>query len=1293
MPIQPQSSLLNALRESGITPEAFANADRALVNQVRELAREKARRRSEALYMYAPLPWQEEWHSLTHRRAIMAKGNRVGGAQPLHEPVLTEDGWRPIGALEVGDRVYSSDGQLHPVTRVFPIKTRPTYRMTFDDGAWTDASGDHNWLCKMTKKERFPSNEYYDADLWRVRTTDDIIKHGGFEPKATKRAAIPLACVQYDDQPLPMDPYVLGVLIADGCLKYSTQFSTGDERVAELVAHSCPEGVEVRKLKSNPYMYSLAKRGGPRNAATDIIRELGLNVGGPDKFIPEEYLESGVDQRIALLQGLMDSDGECGKQNKASHYTTVSPRLARDVTTLVRSLGGKTRTRWRASYKSGKRVRDLAVITVMLPGVEHFRLPRKLERQKQRANERRECRLLRSITPLGQQATVCIEVDSPDHTYITRNHIVTHNSLCSFVELARALTGTDPYNKYPKEDGNAVVMGFGEPHIGRVIYKYLFAKGAFDQIRDAETGEWRVYRPWSENEVLNGWAGDLERQDEARPAPPLIPERYIAGFSWKAKGERIFSEVRFKNGWTLWAMNSAGDFGQAQGFDANLVVIDEDVATGGWLDELIGRTLKVRGLLRWNALPHSRTDDIINLIESGDDPEQPHVKKLQVTIYDNPFLSEESREEAVSAWKQQGEDVYRRRALGEVTLDSVLMYPSFHPELHNVMRDDEGAHEVQRLLVKNNGIPPEGWTRYLIFDPGFTIGAVAFFCVPPPELGDFRVQYDELYISSCTAARFGQYLEQKGAANVLWQDFIIDGHGGRLRDIGAGRLPQAQYEDEMQARGISCVARGSRFTCGSDDVEGRELSLRKWLEVRRDGFPTYMMVKARCPNTIMNMTKFRKLMARVAGREITTDKGNRRGHVHLAECFDSETDVLTREGWKRFADITPADPLATVSLEADTLEYQLPTQLINNPHNGAMLHFGGGPRQKLDLLVTPRHRMVETERGSNGEGAFVRKAGDGVVTSEYKLMAANWEGDDLDMFLLERVSLDRGRRVSLEKEMDPGDFAEFMGWYLSEGSADATVHVPGSGYRVCISQSHRYPRHRDLIRSLLADTPWNWIETNSGFQASSKQLWSYLRPFGHSHEKYVPDWIRHGSRRIIRRFMTSFWMGDGWLRSGGLHDAGTSSKRLADDLQEMYLKMGSSAGLSVKRAEDAVTRMVRGRPCRTTRDFYTLRQRSGRVGLVRRANGASIVREVDYSGRVYCATVPNGTLIVRRNGKPMVAGNCLEYASAHGLPYVQPPSNLAKSTFVDRILQRRKERRAKMGGGAGKSITLGPRGA
>lgn len=403
-------------------------------------------------------------------------------------------------------------------------------------------------------------------------------------------------------------------------------------------------------------------------------------------------------------------------------------------------------------------------------------------------------------------------------------------------------------------------------------------------IRDPETRDWRVFRPWDQE---NG--GDKGREAEAKPVPPLIPPRYIEELVWERRGDRVFSVCRLVTGWEIFALNSAGDPSQAQGFDVHLYHIDEDTANVGWYEEAVGRTAMPKGLIRWTALPHSKNDDILNMVQRAADDEKSKEKTtvcIRASMFDNPYYPEESRQANLRIWAAQGEDVVRKRAYGEMVTDSVLMYPSFSKWVHMAVPEDpEKASAAQRAFVANHCVPPNNWCLDMVVDPGHTICAVAFLATPPPELGDCHFLYDELYLMRCDASMFGDAVQQK-IGSRQFERFIIDAHGGRLTDFGSGIRPQRQYEMQLKERRLKCNELGNFFMNGSDDIEGREVVLRQWLRIGPDGHPMFYVHVPNCPNFVREMERFKKKQRSVNGQMVTLDEGNRSMPCHLVECVE-----------------------------------------------------------------------------------------------------------------------------------------------------------------------------------------------------------------------------------------------------------------------------------------------------------------------------------------------------------------------------------------------------------------------
>jgi phosphate starvation-inducible protein PhoH and related proteins len=373
-----------------------------------------------------------------------------GRAHPTDTPVLTPDGFRPIGTVTVGDLVIGSDGKPTPVIGVYPQGEKDIYRVTAQDGASTLASGDHLWAV-ATRDDRRRGKPL------RVLTTREMI--GNLRANHYHRYELPLhsAPVRFPYREVPMDPYALGLLLGDGCLTGTStpSFTSLDPELAYELKRLLP-GTEVRPLEPPNYLLNKATSPGDvitlENPVTRVARQLGLHgTLSTTKFVPDLYLHNSHKVRLAVLQGLLDTDGGPVTQRNRTcrvQYTTTSPRLRDDVIFLVRSLGGiayhSTRpAEGRATHLlKGRPVHhrhDAHIIDIRLPeGIEPFRLTRKRDTYNA-AGGGRPMRYIDSIEPAGTAEAVCIAVAAEDSLYTTEDFLLTHNTLNdSFIILDEA---------------------------------------------------------------------------------------------------------------------------------------------------------------------------------------------------------------------------------------------------------------------------------------------------------------------------------------------------------------------------------------------------------------------------------------------------------------------------------------------------------------------------------------------------------------------------------------------------------------------------------------------------------------------------------------------------------------------------------------------------------------------------------------------------------------------------------------------------------------------------------------
>lgn len=371
-------------------------------------------------------------------------------------------------------------------------------------------------------------------------------------------------------------------------------------------------------------------------------------------------------------------------------------------------------------------------------------------------------------------------------------------------------------------------------------------------------------------------------------------------------------------------------------------------------------------------------------------------------------------------------------------------------------------------------------------------------------------------------------------------------------------------------------------------------------------------------------------------------------------AFHPSVEVLTNSGWKRWDSVNKTEKLATVSPD-DRMVFQTPTDWVEKHFEGELLHFDS---RSMDCIVTPDHRMAAYVNGASNDDWDLIEASKLQLTHHLIKLAPNkpWDNgcDQKELYGLPRIKF--GRNCS--DSIDIHDFAEFLGWYVAEGSADTTPIIPGSGYRVFISQ--KKPEGREAFEELAARLPWKHTpDSDRGYAFSSKQLWIVIKELelgDRSWVKRVPEFIKQSNASVIERFLKGYLLGDGW--SDRINERSvTSSPLLADDIQELWLKIGMSASITTRCEGTWAIRERSG----LSRESYIVTQKSkSRASLV---DGDMVpkVKPFQYSGTVHCATVPSGTLIVRRNGKAMVSGNCVEYWLSRHPTWIEPPHSAERS--------------------------------
>lgn len=383
-----------------------------------------------------------------------------GKAQPLHSRILTPNGYKTMGEIQIGNEVIGGDGKTHKVIGTFPQGIRPVYKVEFSNGTSCECDIDHLWNVNTYFQRNNKSyvkgsgkkhpKKFFNPDCsFKTVSLRDIIAKG-LRRKNSKGEEkeyifnIPTCKpVEFAKQMIDFNPYFLGYYIGDGCFqKYSITVGNQDkEEVYNLLRESIGEDFTTSYHKDRN-VWSFYIHGDLRKKCHDILGE--CNSG--ERFIPNEYLFNTLENRISLLQGLMDSGGYVDKRG-ICEFTTKSKKLAENVYFLVRSLGGNSKIREKKtnyfSKKLNKKV-DCDIVYNVNMSFENdivipFRLKRKKERYKPRTKYLNQTHIV-NIEYMRDEETKCILVDSDEHLYITEDFIVTHNTSATTGFCANAAT-------------------------------------------------------------------------------------------------------------------------------------------------------------------------------------------------------------------------------------------------------------------------------------------------------------------------------------------------------------------------------------------------------------------------------------------------------------------------------------------------------------------------------------------------------------------------------------------------------------------------------------------------------------------------------------------------------------------------------------------------------------------------------------------------------------------------------------------------------------------------------------
>lgn len=403
----------------------------------------------------------------------------------LQTQVLTSTGFKRNADLQVGDIVFDENGKQCKVLGFTETKyTRPCYEITFDTGEKIITDSTHRWEIYtqklinaislrgktskrlMSYENRARAKELFEsghtpkevskifgislryAQEWQAKyklemldkcfspvkltlTTEEIFLRGVTQPRINNYPLTPLKInvakpLEFDSiLNLPIDPYTLGVWLGDG---YSANGHIGLDARDKEIFNNIPYNITSQRIYTKNRKHPFLDLG-----FSDLKKALESNNLINNKHIPQKYLFASKEQRLALLQGLMDTDGHCTKTGKCS-FDNNDLQLIESVAFLVRSLGMKC-TIPKASQKKGLAKNGLPynpthrVAFRPTKTTPVFKLARKLNRLKTPTRPHVNYHTIVDIKPIPSEPVRCICVDSPNHLFLVGNYLIpTHNS-------------------------------------------------------------------------------------------------------------------------------------------------------------------------------------------------------------------------------------------------------------------------------------------------------------------------------------------------------------------------------------------------------------------------------------------------------------------------------------------------------------------------------------------------------------------------------------------------------------------------------------------------------------------------------------------------------------------------------------------------------------------------------------------------------------------------------------------------------------------------------------------------
>ena len=384
-------------------------------------------------------------------RGLLFAGQVGSGKGLLHgTPVRTIHGWTNIEDLKIGDKVMGETGEFHNVTGVYPQGMKELYRLTFVDGREIITDDTHLWNIKYTLDNGVTT-------IYDTLSTEQLMGYNDKLNSKRSRFYIPLLNNEINEPSidLPIDSWLLGVILGDGSCHRNTVtinkpdlslheklWCKLDEANIEYTWISTTRLVKTEEgIKETPVLETRIRPGYGAGARIFISNIIALGLMGKysyEKFIPDIYLTAGTEQRLELIRGLMDTDGYIDSRKNGLEYGTTSKLLMEGARELLQSVGAIVRVTekiptytYRGTKKEGRLFYRFS-IRHCHPNVL-FSIPTKKDKAASRTQYTDYLHLklvkIEKLNFTGE--TTCISVDNPTKLFVTKDYIITHNTIAA----------------------------------------------------------------------------------------------------------------------------------------------------------------------------------------------------------------------------------------------------------------------------------------------------------------------------------------------------------------------------------------------------------------------------------------------------------------------------------------------------------------------------------------------------------------------------------------------------------------------------------------------------------------------------------------------------------------------------------------------------------------------------------------------------------------------------------------------------------------------------------------------